>query len=605
MLTINPHRSFRSALAIATLLLLGACATKQHNSTPAGVKNDSRDFSLYANKYIHQAMRKNNITGLSAIVFDAKSILWQGDYGFSDKDRKIAVTSGTQYQIGSLTKLMTAAAIMQLHEQQRLSIDDPVSRYLTDFPLGNCYGGKSIKIRDLLTHESGLPNSYWPDFWTQSSWRGVYQKLDCTLVPFHPNTTQHYSNMGFTLLGNIIEQVTGDTYENYMRKAIFEPLQMRNTDFESFDNRHTPLPNLSKSFDEKHKTVSPSYVRDTPAGGMISSVADLVKFAQVFLHSSHQYNSTQKNSTQHHRILNTDSLTQMITPQGSANNMALDAQIGLGWFLKTSPLDLNHYVIEHSGSTIYHHSQIIMYPEQNLGIIIMANSGVRFSLGEVTGKLFNRATGISDERWATEPKNNTEKSMPPLCAPTTIAGFYHSEQGLVKVSAIHNGFTAEINGTKLKLKKSSTDYYDPSIKILGLIPLGKLIFGDLQISWYCQNNNTFAAVRDGSKQFTVAYKVNATDNTIPSMWLGNYEATQTETRTGAPRLKIWQEGDQIYAQTSQFPVQYQPTTFLLNCSGENSVRLLYLNAGAGPQITVSKTGHTPTLSFMGYQFIKQ
>ena len=602
MLTINARLPFLSALAITTLLLLSACATKQHSATPVRVsKHNAGDFSLYADKHIHQAMRKNNITGLSAIVFDAQDILWQGDYGLSDKDKKIAVAHHTQYQIGSLTKLMTAAAIMQLHEQQRLSIEDPVSRYLPDFPAGQCYANQSIRIKDLLTHEAGLVNSYWPAFWTQSSWREVYRQVDCSMVPFRPNTTQHYSNLGFTLLGNIIEKVTGDTYENYMRKAIFAPLQMHNTDFESFDNRHTPLPKLSKSFDEKHKTVAPSYVRDTPAGGVVSSVSDVVKFAQVFLRSSPEQES----------ILNKDSLTQMLSPQGSQQNMALDAQIGLGWFLKTAPLDAKHYVIEHSGSTIYHHSQIIMYPEQNLGIIIMANSGVRFSLGEVAGKLFNRATGIADEQWAKGPDlgletNSTpEKTRPSMCAPTNIAGFYHSEQGLVNVSATSDGFTADINGIQLNLKKSSTDYYSPSIKLLGLIPLGKFIFGDLQIAWYCQNNNTFVAVRDNNKEFTLAYKVHTTDNSIPTTWLGDYEATQTETRTGAPRLKIWQKGDQVYAQTSQFPVQYQATTFLLNRSAENAARLLYLNADAGPQILFSDAAQPHSLNFMGYRFIKQ
>lgn len=602
MLTINARLPFLSALAIATLLLLSACATKQHSATSVRVsKHNSGDFSLYADKHIHQAMRKNNITGLSAIVFDAKNILWQGDYGFSNKDKKIAVDSNTQYQIGSLTKLMTAAAILQLQEQQRLSIEDPVSRYLPDFAAGSCYSNQSIRIKDLLTHEAGLANSYWPNFWTQSSWREVYQQVDCSMVPFRPNTAQHYSNLGFTLLGNIIEQMTGDTYENYMRKAIFAPLQMHNTDFESFDNRHTQLPNLSHSFDEKHKAVAPSYVRDTPAGGVVSSVSDVVKFAQVFL----------RNSPEQGSILNKDSLTQMLSPQGSPENMALDAQIGLGWFLKTAPLDANHYVIEHSGSTIYHHSQIIMYPEQNLGIIIMANSGVRFSLGEVAGKLFNRATGIADEQWAKGPATHPEQASTPennrpaMCDAAKIAGFYHSEQGLVKVSATKDGFTADINGIQLNLKRNLTDYYSPSIKLLGLIPLGKLLFGDLQIAWYCQNNNTFVAVRDSNKEFTIAYKVHTADHTIPATWLGDYEATQTESRTGAPRLKIWREGDLVYAQTSQFPVQYKATTFLLARSADHAARLLYLNADAGPQILFSETEQAHSLSFMGYRFIKQ
>lgn len=585
----------RTRLAMFLALALNACALGPHKNSTISVNADAAAFGSYADRHILKAMRKNKITGLSAIVFDANQVLWQQDYGYSDSALKIPIDSNTQYQIGSLTKLISAAAILKLQEQNLLSIDDPVNRHLPDFPVANCYGGKAITIKDLLTHESGLANSYWPQFWTQSEWRTTYKQLDCSMVPFRPNTTLHYSNIGFTLLGNIIEQVTGEHYENYVSSAIFKPLQMQNTDFESFDNRHTLLNNLSKSFDEKKKIVAPSYVRDTPAGGVVASATDLVKFAQVFLP-----NSTQRNS-----ILTEASLMQMLSPQGSPQNMALDAKIGLGWFMKTAPLNTKHYVIEHSGSTIYHHSQIIMYPEQNIGILVMANSGVRFSLGEVTGKLFNRATGIADEQWAKGPDSQPDSILPAACDAKTIPGFYHSEQGLVSVSPTSNGFSSTINGTRLDLKTAPSGYYDPSVKILGLLRLGKSIFGDLQITWRCQHNNIFAAVRNHNQHYTLAYKVSADNQQLPAAWIGNYQATQHEARTGTPQLKIWQEGDNFFAQTSQFPVQYQPVTFLLNRSGADSARLLYLNGNAGPQMVFSTATGEQYLDFMGYRFIKQ
>lgn len=601
MLLLQLKRISLISVFFATAVVLSSCVshqTKENTAahSPPYSKPSNEEFSPYADELIKKAMKKNEIVGLSAIVFDADKILWQKDYGYSDKDRKILINGDTQYQIGSLTKLISAAAIMRLQEQNLLSINDPVSQYFPDFPVGNCYGGKAITIKDLLIHESGLANSHWPSFWTQTDWRNIYKQLDCSMVPFRPNTIQSYSNIAFTLLGNIIERVSGKPYENYIRDSIFAPLNMNNSDFESFDNRNATLPNLSKSFDEKNKTVSPSFVRDTPAGGVVASVSDFVKFAQVFF----------PGSTQSGILLESKSINTMLTPQGSASNMAMDAQIGLGWFLKTSPLNSNAYVIEHGGSTIYHHSQIIMYPEHNIGIIIMANSGVRFSLGEVAGTLFNRATGIPDAKWAEGPDNLKANTSPAFCEAEEIPGYYQSDSGLVEVSATKKGFNADVGPITLRLKDTGTHYYDPSVKILGVLPLGKLIFGNLQVSLRCQNANTFAVIRDASKHFTVAYKVNATNKrNLEATWLGEYHATQSEERTNKPIIKIWKEDGFFFAETRQFPVNYQPIKYLVNRSDETSVQLLYLGDHWGPKMVFSESSGHISLNFMGYHFIKQ
>lgn len=597
MLQLAVKRARLISVFFTTTLVISACTSPSENNVATSyVKPSAREFGIYADKQIKKAMRQNNIVGLSAIVFDANQVLWQGDYGYSDKDQKMLVNKNTQYQIGSLTKLISAAAIMTLQEEGLLSINDPISQYLPDFPVANCHGGKAITIKDLLIHESGLANSYWPHFWTQTNWRERYKQLDCTMVPFRPNTLQSYSNIGFTLLGNVIEKVSGKHYEAYIRDAIFAPLQMTNVEFESFDNRSAELSQLSKSFDEKSKTVAPSFVRDTPAGGAVASVSDFVKFAQVFL----------PNAKNRHTFLNEKSIHTMLTPQGSTNNMAMDAQIGLGWFLKTSPLSSSDYVIEHSGSTIYHHSQIIMYPEHNIGIVIMANSGTRFSLGDLSGRLFNRASGIPNQKWAAGPDVVIAHASPAFCEAKKIPGYYQSESGLVKVLPSKKGLRAEVDGTTLYLNEAANGYYDPSIKLLGLLPLGKLIFGELQVSWRCQNDYTFAVIRNADKHFTVAYKVHANkEKSIPASWLGEYQSTQQEARTNTPFIKLWQEDGYFFAETRQFPVHYQPVKFLLNRSDENTAQLLYLNDHWGPKMVFTESSGKVSLDFMDYHFIKQ
>jgi len=314
-----------AALLVVFGFVINACTST--GSKPVGeqmtasyVQPSAEEFDRYADKLIRNPLKSNHIVGLSAVVFDGEKVLWHRDYGYRDKEQRLLVNGDSQYQIGSLTKLITAAAIMKLQEDNLLSIDDPVIRYVSDFAVGNCYDTHTVTIKDLLIHESGLENSYWPGFWTQNAWRKVYQQLDCSMVSFAPHTIQHYSNIAFDLLGNIIEQVSGKSYEDYVRNAIFSPLQMSHADFESFDNRNADLAHLSKSFDEKGKTVPPSFVRDTPAGGVVASVTELTRFAQVFLPGS-----------QYTRVFSdAETVRQMLSPQGSDGNMAMDAQMGLG-----------------------------------------------------------------------------------------------------------------------------------------------------------------------------------------------------------------------------------------------------------------------------------
>ena len=180
--------------------------------------------------WIEQQVTHRNLPGLSiAIVFD-QEIVWAKGYGYSDVEQKIPATPSTVYRIGSVTKLFTSTAILQLRDQGKLRLDDPVSLYLPWFRIRNPFpDAPEITFRHLLTHTSGLPREaafpYWTDhvFPTREALAAAVPGQDAVDAP---ETTYHYSNLGMSLLGEVVTEVSGQPWADYVQEKILQPLGM-------------------------------------------------------------------------------------------------------------------------------------------------------------------------------------------------------------------------------------------------------------------------------------------------------------------------------------------------------------------------------------------
>ena len=147
----------RQLPVLSCILLMSGCATY----LPVNV-DQSRLLPERQQKMVDQvkaAMKKGDITGLSLAVVDNGGLLWSGNFGFADKNSQRTPTFKTLYRIGSITKLFTATAIAQLHERGLLDLHDPVSQHLPELKVAACFGGPDITIAQLLTHQSGLPQT--------------------------------------------------------------------------------------------------------------------------------------------------------------------------------------------------------------------------------------------------------------------------------------------------------------------------------------------------------------------------------------------------------------------------------------------------------------
>lgn len=218
------------------------------------------------------------------LVAHKGKILFDRAYGLADRQSKTPNSASTQFRIGSMNKMFTAVAALQLVEKGRLDLDAPIGKYLTDYP--NKDLAAKVTLRHLLTHTGGTGDIFGPDFNRErASLRTIadYVKLyGARPLEFEPGARARYSNYGFILVGALIEKAGGMSYYDYVRKNVFEPAGMIATDSlpesESVAARSRGYMNRDGQWTDNKDTLP---WRGTSAGGGYSTTGDLFRFAQA------------------------------------------------------------------------------------------------------------------------------------------------------------------------------------------------------------------------------------------------------------------------------------------------------------------------------------
>ena len=231
-------------------------------------------------------------SGAIVIARDGKPVFAQA-YGYADREKKIPNTLDTPFLMGSMSKLFTGLAVGQLVEQGKLSYDDPLSKFLPDFP--DPESAKKIKIKHLLSHTAGLGNasSLWnPDLIDgQTTIKAMVDALERKPPAFEPGTRLLYSNMGFALLGRVIEVVTGQDYYDYMQKNVFAPTGATSASFPLLPKNGVAVVPMAypyePAWDEDNLRVytqnqlGKEFRRGGSAGSGVVSALDLLKLSNA------------------------------------------------------------------------------------------------------------------------------------------------------------------------------------------------------------------------------------------------------------------------------------------------------------------------------------
>jgi len=454
------------ASAAALALTLTSCAgppEKAENRVPG----DYSYTKAYIAWLIDKEMEKEEVIGLSIALVDDQQVVWAQGFGFADAANKAAATPETIYRAGSISKLFTATATMQLAEQGRLDIDQPIQSSLPEFSIQSRFAnGGPITPRTLMTHHSGLPSDLAQGMWTNhpEPFGQVVPMLRDEYVATAANTVRSYSNLGVTVLGHALERVAGQPYAELLDDSLLSPLGMTHS---SFSQAPANSPLMSKGYREG-KEVAEAPLRDLPAGGLNTTVLDLSRFmAMVFANGR----------AGDRQLIRPETLAEMLRPQNSTVPLDLDRRIGLAWFLDDSDIGNAGPVAEHGGATQAHRSQLTLLPEHKLGVVVLANS-------ETAGGRLVRKVATETLKLALEAKAGIKQPEQP--AKTAGArgqlsrdvlqayeGDYATDFGVVHITPKSGTLEAKIAGEEgtFQLVPRPDGLLGVRRKLFGLIPL--------------------------------------------------------------------------------------------------------------------------------------
>ena len=201
---------------------------------PTGADHLARDPDVQGalrlfTAWLEGQMLYRHLPGVAVGVVADQDLVWSAGFGFADTAAKVPITPQTKFRMASHSKLFTAAAVMQLREQGKLRLDDPVSKYLPWFQVKAADPDDApITIEELLTHSSGLPReagSHWTtfEFPTTEELRGLMAERQ---APFSPDVRWKYSNLAYSVAGMVIEVVSGQRWADYVQQHLYAPLGM-------------------------------------------------------------------------------------------------------------------------------------------------------------------------------------------------------------------------------------------------------------------------------------------------------------------------------------------------------------------------------------------
>lgn len=312
-------------------------------------------------KWTTLQMHERRLPGLALGIVHNGDLMWGKGYGMANVDQGTLMTLDTRFRIASITKTFTALAIMQLRDAGKLRLDDPVSTYLDWFDL-RYENAPAITIRHLLTHTSGLPRDASVPHWTDNvfqSWDEVIATTRQRKPVLPPLRDFGYSNLGYSLLGGIIETVSGESWADYLQQHILNPLGMTDTIVTPKGDE----PNLATGYlklDDQYVRKSAPFAATngfSPSASMASSIHDLTKYARFHL------------GLQDSAVLSPHTLREMHTVHWV--NKDWEGGYGLGIFVNR----IGDWIISgHSGGYKGYLTQFNICREHNFAVIALTNS---------------------------------------------------------------------------------------------------------------------------------------------------------------------------------------------------------------------------------------
>jgi CubicO group peptidase (beta-lactamase class C family) len=349
-----------------------------HSPSPGSKDHLQKKLEYYQflDAYIKEKRQELGAEGVSVSVISENDLLFLKGYGYADKNTNTKVTPLTLFRVGSISKLFTGIAIMQLVEEGSIDLDAPLENYVPGFGYKTHYPDAApITVRTLMTHQSGLVGDILKGWSSADELNNEYRKVvdlfNQEYVAYPPGYISSYSNSAISLLGIVIEEVSGVEFDEYVKNNILRTIGMFASGFSLQDDMR---PMLAKSYDSDGIETPFRYIRDKPAGSLITNSLEMSLFMRMILNRGELFGQ---------RILSESTLEKMYVQQNK--NIELDfpqdhgAKWGLSWMLHHPKLSSLGKYVGHSGAIPDFYTQLHILPEHGLAVIVETNSAAEIS----------------------------------------------------------------------------------------------------------------------------------------------------------------------------------------------------------------------------------
>jgi CubicO group peptidase (beta-lactamase class C family) len=323
-----------------------------------------QNISKKLDQYLEEYYINKNVPSISAGLMQDGKIIWLGVKGYSDIENNIAAEKKSVYRIASVSKMITAVAVLQLVEQNKIKLDEDVRKYIPYYPIKRW----KFTVRQLLTHTAGIRNykssgEFESKEYFQST-KEVINYLSKDNLIYEPGTKFLYTTLSYNLLAAIIERVSGLSFADYIKTNILDPADMKST---YPDFQRNIIPNRARGYERNiyrqfQNTALADLSIKIPGGGLLSTAEDLLRFSDSLLKG---------------KLIAVTTLDSMIVPTKLKNGKTINYGLGLSFGIDES----GRKFISHSGTGTGFISMLLIYPQENVSSVHLINMRDR-NLGE-------------------------------------------------------------------------------------------------------------------------------------------------------------------------------------------------------------------------------
>ncbi|MBD3670462.1 MAG: beta-lactamase family protein [Gammaproteobacteria bacterium] len=587
----------RAALVlILYALALGGCSMSIPTKPYENVSDKAQRYGEMKQEltaWIKKGMRKHKITGMSIALLDEGEIVWAEGFGWADKNKQRQADVNTLYKAGSISKVFTASAVMQLVEQGKVDLDVPIQTYIPELkPKYHFEMNTPITLRQIMSHRSGLTGDRLSGMFTEHPKRfdTIIEHLNRVHHPYAPNTVTAYSNLATDLQGIVIERVTGERFEDYMEQHILKPLGMKTS---TFNDGHV-VPELMSQAYRHNKEGIELPLRDLPAGNLYTSALELSRFANMVMQNGDP-------------ILEPNSIRKMLQPQVDMETThGLGGEHGLNWVIDEP--DLNHLgrVAWHNGGTIHFFSYLVILPDHGLSLVVLANSDTALAFEQkLVHKILKQAAAIKSGTPIIE-STPTHSAYTPMPASMyqSLPGMYATMAGPLKLSGSGKTVKGKFMGLTIKLSHHEDGWLSPHPRLFGVIPLPAKIMQGIRIKPVEINGDRLLIADYKGSILPIAVRVEP--YTIPPQWnnfKGKYTLDEADTSYNFfHQLHITESHGYIIIST-RVPNQGKLKLIVRSVSDNTGVLESYGRSGR-ETIYFENANGRPAIRLLGYHFIK-